>query len=67
MDDEPRTFSLEWEDETGLIRTIEIRLPDLHIESDESEVREILLNRKLRLDKDEIPDWIENIPERKPN
>jgi hypothetical protein len=68
MADKPNTFSWEWEDaETGLIRTVEITLPDLRSESDESEVREIILNRKLRLDRDEIPDWIEIIPEREPN
>ena len=68
MADKPHTFSWEWEDaETGEIRTFEIDLSGLRSESDESEMREIILNRRLRLDRDEIPDWIEIIPERKPN
>lgn len=68
MADKPKTFTWEWEDaETGEIRTFEIDLSDLSSESDESEVREIILNRKLRLDNYEKPDWIEIIPDRKPN
>lgn len=51
MAHKPNTFTWEWEDaETGEIRTFEIDLSDLSSKSDESEVREIILNRKLRLD-----------------
>jgi len=68
MADNPKSITWEWEDpETGLIRTFEIALPNFEIDDDSSEVREIILDRKLRLDRDEIPDWIEIIPERKPN
>lgn len=68
MADKPKTFTWEWEDpETGSIRAFEIDLSELCSESDDSEVREIILNRKLRLDDYEKPDWIEIIPDRKPN
>jgi hypothetical protein len=68
MADKPKSVTWEWEDEeTGEIRTFEIALPNLDIEDDSSEVREIILDRKLRLDRDQIPDWIEIMPERKPN
>lgn len=66
--DKSKTFTWEREDaETGEIQTFEIDLSALSSESDEGEVREIILNRKLRLDDYEKPDWIEIIPERKPN
>ena len=59
---------MEWEDgETGLIRTIEISMPNLDRDYDPSESREIILNRKLRLHNVEMPYWIEIIPPRKPN
>jgi hypothetical protein len=63
-----KTFTWEWEDgETGEIRTIKIPMPDLDRDYDPSESREIILDRKLRLDNVEMPDWIEIIPPRKPN
>jgi hypothetical protein len=57
-----------WEDgETGVIRTIIIPMPNLDRDYDPSKSREIILDRKLRLDNVEMPDWIEIIPPRKPN
>jgi hypothetical protein len=68
MKDKSKTFTWEWEDgETGLIRTIKIPMPNLDCDYDPSESREIILDRKPRLDKVEMPDWIEIIPPRKPN
>jgi len=68
MEDEPKMFIWEWEDgETGLIRTIKIPMPNLDRDYDPSESREIILDRKPRLDNVETPDWIEIIPPRKPN
>ena len=68
MEDKSKTFTWEWEDgETGLIRTITIPMPNLDRDYDQSESREIILDRKLRLDNMEMPDWIEIIPPRKPN
>jgi hypothetical protein len=68
MEDKSKTFTWEWEDgETGLIRTIEIPMPNLDRDYDPSESREIILDRKLRLDNVEMPDWVEIIPPRKPN
>jgi len=42
-------------------------MPDLDRDYDPSESHEIILDRKLRLDNVEMPDWIEIIPPRKPN
>lgn len=57
MEDQLKTFTWEWEDgETGEIRTIEIAMPDLDRDYDPSESREIILDRKLRLDDVEKPD-----------
>ena len=68
MKTKSKTFTWEWEDaETGLIRTIEIAMPDLDRDYDPSEAREILLDRKLDLNNVEKPDWVEIIPSRKPN
>jgi hypothetical protein len=68
MEDKSKTFTWDWEDgETGKIRTIEIGMPDLDRDYDPSEPQEIILDRKLRLDNVEKPDWIEIIPPRKPN
>jgi hypothetical protein len=68
MGDKSKTFTWEWEDaETGVIRTIEIAMPDLDRDDDPSKSREILLDLKLDLDNVEKPDWIEIIPPRKPN
>ena len=68
MEDESKMFIWEWEDgETGLIRTIKIPMPNLGRDYDPSESREIILDRKPRLDNVEMPDWIEIIPPRKPN
>ena len=51
MKDKSKTFTWDWEDgETGEIRTIEIAMPDLDRDYDPRESREILLDRKLRLD-----------------
>lgn len=55
MEDQSKTFIWEWEDgETGLIRTIKIPMPDLDRDYDPSESREIILDRKPRLDHREI-------------
>jgi hypothetical protein len=51
----------------GEIRTIKTPMPNLDRNYDPSESREIILDRKPRLDNVEIPDWIEIIPPRKPN
>jgi len=68
MEDKSKTFTWEWEDgETGEIRTIKIPMPNLDRDYDPSESREIILDRKPRLDNVEKPDWIEIIPPRKPN
>ena len=68
MEDKSKTFTWEWKDaETGVIRTIEIAMPDLDRDDDPSKSREILLDLKLDLDNVEKPDWIEIIPPRKPN
>ena len=68
MEDESKMFIWEWEDdETGLIRTIKIPMPNLNRDYDPSESREIILDRKPRLDNVEMPVWIEIIPPRKPN
>jgi hypothetical protein len=68
MEDESKMFIWEWEDdETGLIRTIKIPMPNLNRDYDPSESRDIILDRKPRLDNREMPDWIEIIPPRKPN
>jgi hypothetical protein len=68
MEDKLKTFTWEWEDgETGEIRTIKIPMPNLERDYDSSESREIILDRKPRLDNVEMPDWIEIIPSRKPN
>jgi len=57
MKDKSKTFTWEWEDaETGVIRTIEIAMPDLDRDYDPSESQEIILDRKLRLDDVEKPD-----------
>jgi len=50
-----------------VIRTIEIAMPDLDRDYDPSESREVLLDRKLRMDNVDKPDWIEIIALRKPN
>ena len=43
MKDKSKTFTWEWEDgETGVIRTIEIAMPNLDRDYDPSESREIL-------------------------
>jgi hypothetical protein len=42
-------------------------MPNLDRDYDPSEAREIILDRKPRLDNVEMPDWIEIIPPRKPN
>ena len=66
MEDKSKTFT--WEDgETGLIRTIKIPMPNLDRDYDPSESREIILDRKPRLDHREMPDWVEIIPPRKHN
>jgi hypothetical protein len=68
MKDKSKKFTWEWKDaETGVIRTIEIAMPDLDRDDDPSKSREILLDLKLDLDNVEKPDWIEIIPPRKPN
>ncbi|HJP91343.1 MAG TPA: hypothetical protein VJ875_05275 [Pyrinomonadaceae bacterium] len=68
MEDESKMFIWEWEDdETGLIRTIKITMPNLDRDYDPSESQEIILDRKLSLDNVKMPDWIEIIPPRKPN
>ena len=68
MEDKSNTFTWEWEDgETGVIRIIQIPMPNLDRDYDPSESQEIILDRKLRLDNVEMPDWIEIIPPRKPN
>ena len=68
MEDKSKTFTWEWEDgETGEIRTIKIPMPNLDRDYGPSESREIILDRKPRLDNVEMPDWIEIIPPRKPN
>lgn len=68
MQDKSKTFTWEWEDaETGEIRTIQITMPALNRDCDPSELREIVLDRKLDLDNVEKRDWIEIIPPRKPN
>ena len=68
MEDESNMFIWEWEDdETGLIRTIKIPMPNLDRDYDPSESREIILDRKPHLDNREMPDWVEIIPPRKPN
>ena len=68
MEDKSKTFTWEWEDgETGLIRTIKIPMPGLDRDYDPSKSREIILDRKPRLDNVEMPDWIEIVPPRKPN
>ena len=68
MEDKSKTFTWEWEDgETGLIRTIEIPMPNLDRDYDPSKSREIILDRKPRLDNVEMPHWIEIIPPRRPN
>ena len=65
MKDNSKTFTWEWEDaETGVIRTIEIAMPDLDRDYDPSESREILLDRKLDLGNVEKPDWVEIMPPR---
>jgi hypothetical protein len=53
--------------ETGQIRTIKIPMPYLDRDYDPNESREIILDRTLRLDNVEMPDWIEIIPPRKHN
>jgi hypothetical protein len=56
MEDTSKTFTWEWEDgETGEIRTIKIPMPNLDRDYDPSESREIILDRKLRLDNVEMP------------
>ena len=68
MEDKSKTFSWEGEDgETGLIRPIKIPMPNLDRDYDPSESREIILDRKPRLDHREMPDWVEIMPPRKPN
>jgi hypothetical protein len=68
MEDKSKMFTWEWEDgETGLIRTIKIPMPNLDRDYDPSESREIILDRKPRLDHREMPDWVEIMPPRKPN
>lgn len=68
MKDTSKTFKWDWEDgETGVIRTIEIAMPDLDRDYDPSESHEIILDRKPRLENREMPDWIEIITPRKPN
>ena len=68
MKDESKMLIWEWEDgETGEIRTIKIPMPNLNRDYDPSESREIILDRKPRLDDREMPDWVEIIPPRKPN
>jgi hypothetical protein len=68
MKDKSKKFTWGWKDaETGVIRTIEIAMPDLDRDDDPSKSREILLDLKLDLDNVEKPDWIEIIPPRKPN
>jgi hypothetical protein len=42
-------------------------MPNLDRDYDPSESREIILDRKPRLDHREMPDWVEIIPPRKPN
>ena len=62
MKKKSKTFTWEWEDaETGEIRTIKIPMPNLDRDYDPSESREIILDRRLRLDNVEMPDWIEII------
>ena len=66
MEDKSKTFTWEWEDgERGEIRTLETAMPDLNRDYNPSESRYIILDRKLRLDNVEKPDWIEIIPPRK--
>ena len=68
MEDKSKTFTWEWEDgETGLIRTIEIPMPNLDRDYDPRESSEIILDQQLRLANEEMPDWVEIIPPRKPN
>ena len=65
MKDKSKRFTWDWEDgETGVIRTIEIAMPNLDRDYDPSESQEIILDRKLRLANVEMPDWIEIIQER---
>jgi len=65
MKDKSKTFTWEWEDaETGVIRTIEVAIPNLDRDYDPSESREILLDRKLDLVNVEKSDWVEIIPPR---
>jgi hypothetical protein len=51
----------------GRFDALKIRRPSLVRDYDPRESREIILDRKLRLDNVEKPDWIEIIPPRKPN